>query len=260
MKPLHIEINANEDNHAWGMRELFIDLGARNIQEVKNIGIRKGDPIFFDRELIAFETNPDIITGKALDNRLGCACMVDVLDQLGADYRDATVYVVATMQGELALNGAYNLLRENINPDFVIVFDTTVAGDVPGVNPKDSVSRIGEGTLIKVAEYGEWPHGHVVNKNFVDYLISIAEENKIAYQLEVLEEATTTATAIQLALGGIIAGTLSVPSRYLHCPIELADLNDAMATSTLACLAIKNMTKKKLEEFYKKVEIEGAYD
>ena len=250
MRPLHIETIGQKDNKAWRMNELFIDIGAKSADSVIKAGVRKGDCIFMDRELIRLEVNSDIITGKALDNRLGCACMVDVMDILSKENHEANIYAIGSMQAELALNGGFNLSSEMLKPDVIIVFDTTVAGDVPGVHPKDSVSRIGDGAIIKLAEYGEWPHGHVVHKKLVDLIVETAEEEKIPYQLEVLEEATTTATAIQHALGGCAAGAISVPTRYLHCPTELADINDAIACSKLTAATMKKITSKYISYLY----------
>jgi len=250
MKPLHIESSNLHNNIAWGMRDLFIDIGLDNAESVKKVGIRTGDPIVMDRQLIKFDTNPDMITGKALDNRIGCACLVDVMERLSKEDHEANIYAIGSMETELGLKGAINLPKEMIKPDVIIVFDVTVAGDVPGVNPNDRVSKIGGGTAIKVAEYHEFPHGFVVDPKLVDLMIKTAEEEDIPYQLEILEEATTCATAIQQALGGAVAGALSVPTRYLHCPIEVLDLNDALATSKLATATIKKITSKYVKYLY----------
>ena len=250
MKPIHTGASEVSDNASWVMRDLFIDIGLDNAGSVKKTGIRTGDPIVIDRQLIRFDTNQDVITGKALDNRIGCACMVDTMERLSKEDHEANVYAIGSMATELGLKGAINLPREMIQPDVIIVFDVTVAGDVPGIDPKDRVSRIGGGTAIKVAEFHEFPHGLVVNPRLVDLMIETAEDEKIPYQLEILEEATTCATAIQQALGGAVSGALSIPTRYLHCPIEVIDLNDALATSRLAVATINKITSKYVKDLY----------
>jgi putative aminopeptidase FrvX len=101
-----------------------------------------------------------------------------------------------------------------------------------------------------VAEFHEFPHGLVVDPRLVDLMIETAEEEGIPYQLEILEDATTCATAIQQALGGAVSGALSIPTRYLHCPIEVVDINDALATSNLAVATINRITSKYVNNFY----------
>lgn len=250
MKPLHTESSNLHKDKAWGMRDLFIDIGLKDAESVRKAGIRTGDPIVIDRQLIRFDANPDMITGKALDNRVGCACLVDVMERLSKEDHEANIYAIASMETELGLKGAINLPKDMIEPDVIIVFDTTVAGDVPGINLNDRVSKIGGGTAIKIAEYHEFPHGFVVDPKLVDLMINTAEKEDIPYQLEILEEATTCATAVQQALGGAVAGALSVPTRYLHCPIEVIDINDALATSKLAVATIKNITSKYVKYLY----------
>ncbi len=249
MRPLHIKPTGLKSTH-WEMRDLFIDIGASSNEDVEKANIRIGDSIILDRKLIKLDSNPDIITGKALDNRMGCACLIDVMEQLSKESHDANVYAIFSMETELGLKGALNISNPKIKPDIIIAFDTTVAGDVPGIDLKDKVSSIGGGVAIKVAEYHEFPHGFVVDPKLVNFMIETAEEKSIPYQLEILEEATTCATALQQVFGGQLTGALSIPTRYLHCPIELVDINDALATSGLAVEIVKKISNKYVNQLY----------
>ncbi len=107
---------------------------------------------------------------------------------------EVTVYFVATVQEEVGLRGA-QIAADRVYPDFAIALDTTIAADVPGVNEREFVTRIGKGPAIKVMDGGRG-NVFIAHPALTNFLVSVAEELKIPYQLEVLIGGTTDALGI----------------------------------------------------------------
>lgn len=105
--------------------EMFIDIGASSREEVENRGIAIGD--FISPEANFARWGEDKIVGKALDNRIGCALMAELLQAV--DNPDITLYGVGSVEEEVGLRGAQTS-AEHIKPDVVVVLDTAVAGAI----------------------------------------------------------------------------------------------------------------------------------
>jgi endoglucanase len=190
-KPPHL-MEEKEKDKPIKSKDMFIDVGAGDGKAVKKLGVSVGDHITFQ---VPFrELKNGLITGKAFDNRLGCAVMVEVMKNIESKH---TVYAVGTVQEEVGLKGARTSAYA-IDPDIAIALD--VAPTHPNVR---------------------------------DSIIRTAEKRKLPYQLEVGEGGTTDATAIQLTKGGVLSGVVSVPTRYIHTPVEVASLLDIQNTVKL---------------------------
>src|SRR5699024_6337885 len=135
------------------------------------------------------------------------------------------LYFVFTVQEELGLRGA-KTSSYGVNPDVGIAVDVTSTGDTP--KSKDMEVSLGNGPAIKVKDNSIICHPKVKNS-----LIKLAKENNIPYQLEVLEHGGTDAGAIHLAREGVPTGAISIPTRYIHSPGEMIDLNDVENTIKL---------------------------
>jgi endoglucanase len=142
------------------------------------------------------ELKNGLITGKAFDNRLGCAVMVEVMKKIKTKH---TIYSVGTVQEEVGLKGA-RTSAYNLEPDSALAIDVAPAGDFPGTKPEESRIKINGGPVITVVD-GRG-RGIITHPKVREALIKTAEEYKIPYQLEVGEGGTTDATAIQLTKGG----------------------------------------------------------
>ncbi|MEZ0290841.1 MAG: M42 family metallopeptidase [Sulfolobales archaeon] len=221
LKPPHIA-KPEEAKQVPDLRELFIDIGASSKAEVEKLGIRVGDIAVFDRDLVRLAG--DRVSGKAIDDRVGLVTMIKAFELV--ERNEATVYAVATVQEEVGLKGA-RTAAFSISPDAAIALDVTIASDVPGVAEHEWYTSLGKGPAIKIAD-GRGASGLIANPEIVNKLISVAQELGIPYQLEVAAGGTTDASAIQLNKEGVPAGVVSIPSRYIHSPVEMIDLNDVV--------------------------------
>lgn len=231
-KPPHIQ-KEEERKKIVTFDELFIDIGAESKEAVAKMGIRVGDPVVFDEKYMSISKNT--VIGKAFDNRIGCAIMIETLKIIKE--KDCSVFAVGTVQEEVGLRGAATAAF-GVDPDVGIALDVTVAGDVPGVREFDSSVKMGKGPVLTVTDSGLITHPKVLR-----LLLDTAEENKIAYQLETGVIGATDAARISLTRQGVPSGIVSVPARYIHSPIGMINLKDAEDSAKLAAAAILNAAK-----------------
>ena len=231
-KPPHIQ-KEDERKKIVTYDRLFIDIGAENLKDANKMGVKVGDPVSFDMQYA--KLSKDIVTGKAFDDRVGCAIMIETLKQLGST--DCTVCAVGTVQEEVGLRGAATATF-GIDPDIGIALDVTVAGDVPGVRDFDTSVKMGKGPVLTVADAGLITHPKVLRM-----LMDAAEESKIPYQLETGLPGATDAARISLSRQGVPSGTVSVATRYIHSPAGMLSLKDAENSAKLTAAAIHQIQK-----------------
>jgi len=231
-KPPHIQ-KEEERKRVLTCDELFIDIGAENQEQAKKMGVKIGDPVGFDIKFAKVGKN--IVIGRAFDDRVGCAVMVEVMKRL--EKTECTVYAVGTVQEEVGLRGA-TTAAFGIYPDVGIALDVTIAGDVPGVREVEAPIKLGKGPSIEIADMGLIAHPKVVR-----LLVDAAEENKIPYQLETGLPGSTDAARISLTREGVPSGVISIPTRYIHGPSSLLSLEDVEKTVKLTVAAIQKIPK-----------------
>lgn len=242
-KPPHL-LTPEEAKKVVELKDLFIDVGASSKEDAEKLGVRVGTIATLDRETARLG-GEDVVTGKAFDDRVGVAVMIYALKLLSKIGHEVDVYAVATVQEEVGLKGA-TVSAYSINPDVGIAIDVTASNDVPGVPEKEWVAELGKGPAIKIMDGGRG--GLFISHPKVrELLVKVAEEEKIPYQLEILVGGTTDATAIQLRREGIPSGTISIPTRYIHSPVETLNLKDALNASKLLASAVKRMDKEWIE-------------
>ncbi|MEM3725468.1 MAG: M42 family metallopeptidase [Candidatus Bathyarchaeia archaeon] len=231
-KPPHIQ-KEEERKKVPTFDELFIDIGAESQEEAKEMGVKIGDPAVFDIKFAKVGKN--IVIGKAFDDRVGCAVMIEAMGLL--EKTECTVYAVGTVQEEVGLRGA-TTAAFGIYPDVGIALDVTIAGDVPGVKEVEAPIKLRKGPSLTVADYGLITHPKVLR-----LLVDAAEENTIPYQLETGLPGSTDAARISLTREGVPSGVISIPTRYIHGPAALLSLEDAENAAKLTAIAIQKIPK-----------------
>jgi putative aminopeptidase FrvX len=211
---------------------MFIDVGAATREEAEEL-VRVGDPIIIKQEFA--ELGDTLVKGKALDNRVGCAVLIEVLKRVESK---ATIYGVGTVQEEVGLKGA-RTSAFRINPDMAIALDVTISGDHPGIKEEEAPAKAGEGPAIILTDASG--RGLITHPKVKELLISAAEEEKIPYQLEVSDGGTTDATAIHLTRQGIPTGVISPPTRYIHTPVSVVSIKDVENAVKLILAVLKRV-------------------
>jgi putative aminopeptidase FrvX len=231
-KPVHIQTE-EERKKVIDAEKLFIDVGAKDKEEAEKMGVQVGDVVSFDTRFARLSNN--VVLGKAFDNRVGCAIMIEAMKRL--QNVDCNVYAVGTIQEEVGLRGAA-IAAFQLEPDVGIALDASVAGDTPGVGEGEAPAKMGEGPVLTVADAGLIAHPKVLR-----LLIDSAKENKIPYQLETGIRGSTDAARIALTREGVPSGVIAIPARYIHSPAAILDLVDAEQSVELTVAAIRRVSK-----------------
>ncbi|GAB7018415.1 M42 family metallopeptidase [Halostagnicola bangensis] len=167
----------------------------------------------------------ETVTGKALDDRVCLFAMLEAARRI--EDPEATIHFCATVQEEVGLRGA-RALGVDVDPDLAIALDVTVANDVPGFSEGEHVTELGEGTAIKLKDSSV-----ITNPKVHRRLRSVAEDQEIEYQHEILPAGGTDTAGFQFSAGAKPVGAISIPTRYLHTVTETAHLEDIAATIDL---------------------------
>ncbi|HUT17852.1 MAG TPA: M42 family metallopeptidase [Anaerolineae bacterium] len=200
------------------MEKLYVDVGATSREDCP---VQIGDLGSFVRPMVEMG---DRLIAKAMDDRIGCAVLVQTLRDLEASPHD--IYFVFSSQEEVGLRGAMTSAF-GISPDVGIAVDVTGAGDTPEPQSK-MATKLGAGPAIKVKD-----GGMLATPWVKEWMVRTAEVSDIPYQLEVLAGGTTDARAIQTTQAGIPAGCLSIVTRYIHSPSEMVSYRDVVNSARL---------------------------
>lgn len=185
--------------------------------------------------------NPNVIVGKSLDDRAGLTVMIEAFKRI-SDF-EPNIHAVATVQEEVGLRGA-GVAAYKLNPDLGIVLEVALADDVPSGRPYTPVISLGKGPAITVKDASVISH-----PKLTDFMIKVAEDEDIPYQLELLERGGTDAGRIHLTREGIPSSVIGVPTRYLHSPIEVLDIRDLEHAIDLLVSILETIKKPIFKSF-----------
>jgi putative aminopeptidase FrvX len=207
-KPPHL-LDAEERKKVVEKKDMYIDVGATTEEQVREIGVRPGDPIIPVSEFTVM-ANPQFYLSKAFDNRVGCALAIEALRQLAQDGHPNAVYAVGTAQEEVGTRGAKTSAFA-IDPDVGIILEVDIAGDVPGIKPEESSVKIGGGPTLLVYDARMIP-----NLKLRDMVIATAEELGIPLQFSAMTGGATDGAQIHLHNEGVPTVVVGVPTRHIH--------------------------------------------
>ncbi len=227
-KPIHV-MSAEERTKVAKIEDYFIDLGMSKKEVEKVISV--GNTVTRERELIEMG---NCVNCKSIDNRVSVFILIETLRQLKSTPYD--VYAVFTVQEEVGIRGA-NVSALQIQPDFGFGLDTTIAYDVPGAREHEMITRLGDGTAIKIMDSST-----ICDFRMVEYMKKTAAKHKIKTQLEILPAGGTDTAGIQrMTAGGAISGAVSIPTRHIHQVIEMADKDDILGSIALLKNCIQDL-------------------
>ncbi len=214
----------------YAAAKMLIDIGANNRKDAER-KVSVGD--FFVVQGSVTKLMHRRICGRPLDDRVGCAILCAVAEELWQTDLQGDVYYVFSVQEEVGCRGALPAAF-GLAPNYGICLDVTRTGDVPGAKPM--VCSLGGGAAIKLKDSSVICHEEVVA-----VLCALAKEQKIPHQREILIGGGTDTSSMQLAGAGSMVGALSVPTRYIHSGTEVCDLSDADACVELAVAFVRRV-------------------
>ncbi len=228
VKPVHL-LKPEERAEVADIESMYIDIGAKSKEDAA-ASVRIGDYATF---AVQFgEMGERLVKGKALDDRTGCAVLVDLLRR---DY-PCDVYGVFTVQEEVGSRGA-RVAAHALAPDLAFAIESTVCDDSPKTKDLSPTTRLGGGVAITVAD-----NTLLSDSRLVRLLIATAQENRIPYQVKQPMKGGTDAGRISLVKEGIPAVAVAVPTRYIHSPVSLLSLADYDNTVALMTRTLGKMT------------------
>ena len=214
-----------EFNKKPDIRRLYIDIGVKTREEAAEC-VSVGDTAVFCGETAV---SGNRIISKALDNRAGCYMLINAMKKLKKNKND--LYFVFTTQEEVGLRGA-RAAAYSVDPDYAITVDVTDTGDTPECDVMEV--KLGGGAAVKVMD-----RSIICDADVRTVLIETAKKHKIPYQLEIMSDGGTDAGAVHLTRAGIKTGGISLPTRYMHSPSEMADIKDLEACCQLLAKALE---------------------
>lgn len=217
-KPVHL-MKGDEREKAVPVDELSIDIGAENREDAER-AVSLGDVASF---VSGFDDTGSMLRGKALDDRVGCALLVELLRR-DLPYDMTVAFCV---QEEVGLRGA-RCAAYSVEPQAAIVVETTTAADVAGVDEGKEVCRLGAGPVVSFMD-----RSTIYDKEYYRLAFSLAKEAGIACQTKHAVAGGNDAGAIHVSRGGVRTIAVSLPCRYLHAPWGMIAKSDLAATEQL---------------------------
>ena len=211
--------NGEETKLTPKVENIFIDIGAKDKQEVLDLGVHVGCVITYPDELE--KLNDRYYVGRALDNRMGGFCIAEVARLLRENKIELpySLYIVNSVQEEVGLRGA-EMIARTISPNVAIVTDVTHDTSTPLLDKKKHGDvKAGLGPSVTYAP--------AVHNNLLDIIIETAERANIPIQREAASRRTGTDTdAFAYSGGGVPSALISLPLRYMHTTVEMAHRED----------------------------------
>jgi putative aminopeptidase FrvX len=241
---------ANKSHHATGQDEkyrvlpypeLYIDAGFGSAADALAAGIDVGTPIVYEPKVVALAG--DRIGGTSVDDRAGCAVIIEVARALLQSARRPTTHLVFSVQEEFNLRGATTAARV-LAPDIAIQLDIVLATDTPDMATRGDI-RLGGGPAMSLYSFhgrgtlnGTIPHPALVN-----LFSETAAGEGIGLQKSSQIGILTDSSYVQLVNGGVAAIDLGFPTRYTHSSLEICDLSDLVGLTRLLVKGIERIDR-----------------
>lgn len=222
--PSHHFIKAEDKFRVPQVDELYVDIGARTSEEVKESGIDVGTIASFENDFQIMKNN--MISAKALDDRAALGIILEVFDAIHEKQLEWDIYFVAAVMEEFNIRGILPAVKR-IKPDAMIGIDVTPSCDTPDMKYNDV--SVGKGPAITYMNF----HGRgtlagvLPDRKLVKAIEQVCQEEQIKYQKEVAPGVITENAFTVFENEGIATASISIPTRYTHSPIECINLDDA---------------------------------
>lgn len=229
IKAVHL-CSAEERKSVIKQKDMYIDIGAADKESAEKV-VSLGDYIAFDSDYLEFGNGR--IKAKAIDDRAGCAILIECMKK---DYRN-DMYFCFTTQEETGTKGA-TVVAHRLQLDAAFVIEATTAADVPFMEEHEYATSLGDGPVITVMD-----RASNSNKKLNDYIFELAKESGIKYQLKRTGFGGNDARAFAFRGGACATAAISLPCRYIHSPVCVADIADYEQTTALVKAIAENSWK-----------------
>ncbi len=212
IKPVHL-VDKKDEANIPKADDLYIDIGAKSKEEAVEY-VRPGDSVWFESAFVEF--GDGFVKAKALDDRAGCAVLIEMIkSELEYD-----MWFSFSVQEEIGTRGAQTAAF-TIAPDYAIAVETTTAADISGVKDDKRVCICGKGGTVSFMD-----RSTLYSRELFDKAFEIAETKNILCQPKTVVAGGNDSGAIHKSRGGVKVLTVSIPCRYLHSPSCVIKYND----------------------------------
>ncbi len=230
LKAIHLT-TAEERKNVPKLTDLYIDIGAKNQDEALT-QVELGDVCTFVSDAVEF--GGGMLKAKAIDDRVGCAVMVKLLEE---DLPMDCTFVFSVME-EVGARGAFGAAF-GLTPETALVLEGTTSADTPALKPERQVCWPGQGPVLS------WMDGGAIyDRELFELLRDLAEKNGLPWQMKHYLSGGTDGQAIQRTKAGVRVSGISAAVRYLHAPNSVCSISDAEQMLVLARLFIQAMAER----------------
>ncbi len=208
IRDIHV-VPTEERNRVFPREQIFLDVGAANAAEVRDMGISPGDPVVPDSPFTVLNNTSNYLA-KAWDDRVGCAVIVEAMRRLQKQPHPNQIYWTITTQEEIGLRGAHTA-ADVVKPELGIALEGGITGDVFPGHPEETQVRLGDGPGIFLYDSSALP-----NRKLAAFTKQIALAGNIPLQTDLVQGYGDDSAELQKAVGGVPTVNLVVPVRYTH--------------------------------------------
>lgn len=211
-KPIHLQ-DSSERNGSVNKKKLTIDIGAKDREQAEE-KVEIGDYAAFAYDPVEFGDHK--LMAKALDDRVGCAALIELLK----GRYECDIYGCFTVQEEVGLKGA-KTSSFHVMPDIALILEGTTCYDVPEAQPQNMSTRCGKGPALTIMD-----RSVITDRELTRFIVSVADKNKIPYQFKQTISGGTNAGRIQVNGTGVRVAVMAIPCRNIHTPVSVMDQSD----------------------------------
>ena len=232
-KGIHFQ-DADERKKMPEPKDMYIDIGVNSKEEAEQF-VALGDFGTFDTSFLCFGKDQAYFSGKAIDDRAGCALLIEVLRAVAGKSLPIDLYVAFTVREEIGISGA-TVVANRIAPDVAIVIESTAMADLPNVDAARRVADMGKGGVLSLLD-----RGTIYDRDLIALALDVGKNREIPVQVKRYVSGGNDAAHIQRTGVGVRCMALSLPTRYLHAPVSVAKKSDAEAMLVLLLAMLETM-------------------
>jgi endoglucanase len=233
IRDIHV-LPADERTRVFARDTLFLDVGAKSEEEVREMGVGPGDPVAPDSPFRILNGTQNYL-GKAWDDRAGCAVLIEAMRRLSASSHPNHIFYAVTTQEEIGLRGAHTA-SEVIKADIGIALEAGVTGDSPVSRPEETQAKLGAGPGLFLYDSSELP-----NTKLVRFVRQAAVAQNIPLQLDLVQGYGDDSAEIQKSNGGVPTVNIVVPVRYTHAHNGIMNRHDFDQTVDLLVNVLQHL-------------------
>lgn len=227
-KAFHL-LSSDEKDNCPSFDDLLIDIGATSKDEAEQY-VSLGDFAYFDSDYV--ELGNGYIKAKALDDRIGCMLMIELIK---SELEYDTVFCF-NVQEEVGLRGS-KCTSYAVDADIAIVLESTTAADLDGVSGANRVCVLGDGPVISFMD-----NRTIYDRELFELGFTVAKENNIPAQTKTAVAGGNDAGAIQTSGDGARVMAISLPTRYIHSGASVVKASDIDETRRLLKALLPKLT------------------